>query len=57
MLSHAHLDHSGHISVLREDIPVYATATTAFIAKAVQDSGISSFDQQVCYFTPRLRSV
>ena len=54
MLSHAHLDHSGHISVLREDIQVYATATTAFIAKAVQDSGISSFDQQVCYFTPRL---
>jgi len=54
LLSHAHLDHSGHISLLREDIPVYATATTAFIAKAVQDSGISSFDQQVCYFTPRV---
>jgi len=54
LLTHAHLDHSGHISFLREDIPVYATATTAFIAKAVQDSGISSFDQQVCYFTPRV---
>ena len=54
LLSHAHLDHSGHISFLREDIPVYATATTAFIAKAVQDSGIASFDQQVCYFTPRV---
>jgi ribonuclease J len=54
LLSHAHLDHSGHISFLREDVPVYATATTAFIAKAVQDSGISSFDQQVCYFTPRV---
>ncbi|MFU8796421.1 MAG: MBL fold metallo-hydrolase RNA specificity domain-containing protein [Dehalococcoidia bacterium] len=54
LLSHAHLDHSGHISFLREDVPVYATATTAFIAKAVQDSGISSFDQQVCYFTPRM---
>lgn len=54
LLSHAHLDHSGHISFLREDIPVYSTATTAFIAKAVQDSGISSFDQQVCYFTPRV---
>ncbi|MEE8637244.1 MAG: MBL fold metallo-hydrolase [Dehalococcoidia bacterium] len=54
LLSHAHLDHSGHISFLREDIPIYATPTTAFIAKAVQDSGISSFDQQVCYFTPRM---
>ncbi|HEU65635.1 MAG TPA: MBL fold metallo-hydrolase, partial [Chloroflexi bacterium] len=54
LLTHAHLDHSGHIAFLREDIPVYATATTAFIAKAVQDSGIASFDQQVCYFTPRV---
>ncbi|HUW44171.1 MAG TPA: MBL fold metallo-hydrolase [Dehalococcoidia bacterium] len=54
LLTHAHLDHSGHISFLREDIPVYATATTAFIAKAVQDSGTPAFDQQVCYFTPRV---
>ena len=53
LLTHAHLDHSGHISFLREDIPVYATAATAFIAKAVQDSGRPAFDQQVCYFTPR----
>jgi ribonuclease J len=52
LLTHAHLDHSGHISFLREDIPVYATATTAFIAKAIQDSGKSPFDQQVCYFNP-----
>ncbi len=54
LLSHAHLDHSGHISFLKEDIPVYATATTAFIAKAMQDSGKAPFDQQVCYFTPRV---
>ncbi len=54
LLTHAHLDHSGHISFLREDIPVYATATTAFIAKAIQDSGKADFDQQVCYFTPRI---
>jgi ribonuclease J len=54
LLSHAHLDHSGHISFLREEIPVYATLTTAFIAKAVQDSGKVDFDQQVCYFTPRV---
>jgi ribonuclease J len=53
LLTHAHLDHSGHISFLRENIPVYATATTAYIAKAMQDSGRPAFDQQVCYFTPR----
>ncbi len=55
LLSHAHLDHSGYISFLRDDIPIYATAVTAFIAKAVQDSGKSDFDQQVCYFSPTVR--
>ena len=55
LLSHAHLDHSGYISFLREDIPVYTTATTAFIAKAIQDSGRADFDQQVCYFSPAIQ--
>ena len=55
LLSHAHLDHSGYISFLRDDIPVYSTGVTAFIAKAIQDSGRADFDQQVCYFSPRER--
>ena len=55
LLSHAHLDHSGHISFLRDDIPVYTTAVTAFIAKAMQDSGKADFDQQVCYFSPTVQ--
>ncbi len=50
LLTHAHLDHSAHISFLREDIPVYSTALTAFMTKAIQDSGKADFDQQVCYF-------
>ena len=52
LLSHAHLDHSGYISFLKEDIPIYSTAVTAFITKANQDSGRAGFDQQVCYFRP-----
>ncbi len=52
LLSHAHLDHSGYISFLKEDIPVYATTVTAFLAKAMQDSGKAGFDQQVCYYSP-----
>jgi ribonuclease J len=52
LLSHAHMDHSGHIAFLKSDIPIYATAVTAFIAKAIQDSGKSDFDQQVCYYNP-----
>jgi len=55
LLSHAHLDHSGHISFLRDDIPVYTTAVTAFIAKSIQDSGKADFDQQVCYFSPTIQ--
>jgi len=55
LLSHAHLDHSGHISFLRNDIPIYSSVVTAFIAKAIQDSGKSEFDQQVCYFSPSER--
>lgn len=54
LLSHAHLDHSGYISFLKEDIPVYSTAVTAFITKAMQDSGKAGFDQQVCYYSPLL---
>lgn len=45
LLSHAHFDHSGHISFLRNDIPVYSTVATAFITKAMQDSGKSDLDQ------------
>lgn len=53
LLSHAHLDHSGYISFLREDIPVYTTAMTAFIAKAVQDSAPLDIEKEVCYSNPR----
>ena len=55
LLTHAHLDHSGHISFLKDSIPVYATVTTAFISKAIQDSGKTDFDQQVCYFNPAVQ--
>lgn len=53
LLSHAHLDHSGYISFLRDDIPIYATAMTATIAKAIQDSGKGDFEKEVCYAIPK----
>lgn len=52
LLSHAHLDHSGYISFLKPDIPVHATAMTAFIARAIQD-GASDFEKEVCFYSPR----
>ena len=57
LLSHAHLDHSGYISFLREDIPVYCTSMTAFITKAMQDSGQSDFEKEVCYLIPREHTI
>jgi ribonuclease J len=53
LVSHAHLDHSGYISFLRREIPIYATAMTSFIAKAIQDSGKGDFEKEVCYAIPK----
>ncbi len=53
LLSHAHLDHSGYISFLLPEIPVYSTTLTAFIAKAMQDSSPPNFEREVCYASPR----
>ena len=53
LLSHAHLDHSGYISFLCPEIPIYSSALTAFIAKAMQDSSPSNFEKEVCYLNPR----
>jgi ribonuclease J len=53
LLSHAHLDHSGYISFLKEDIPIYTTAMTAFVCKAIQDSGKTDIEREVCYTVSR----
>lgn len=53
LLSHAHLDHSGHISFLNENIPVYCSTLTAAIAKSVQDTSPGDFEKEVCYKIPR----
>src|SRR3990170_3718737 len=52
LVSHAHVDHTGYISFLREETPVYASAMTAFIAKAMQDSAMADFEKEVCYLSP-----
>lgn len=53
LLSHAHVDHTGSISLLRTDIPIYCSLTTAIIAKVMQDVGASMLGQEVGYATPR----
>lgn len=53
LLSHAHLDHSGHISFLNPEIPILCSSATAFLAKAIQDSSKGDFEKEVCYTLPR----
>lgn len=53
LLTHAHMDHSGYISFLRDDIPVYSTVMTAFVSKAMQDSAPPNFEKEVCYSLPK----
>ena len=56
LVSHAHMDHTGYISFLRPDIPVITSPLTAFIAKAIQDSGRSDFESEVVYAIPKVIS-
>lgn len=53
LLSHSHVDHTGYVSYLRADLPIWTSLTTAFIAKAMQDTGSGSFFQETCYLVPR----
>ncbi|MHB8841451.1 MAG: MBL fold metallo-hydrolase RNA specificity domain-containing protein [Candidatus Aquicultor sp.] len=53
LVSHAHMDHTGHISLLKPTIPVYASGMTAVIMKAIQDCGQSTFDKEIAYISPR----
>ncbi|MDI6704481.1 MAG: MBL fold metallo-hydrolase RNA specificity domain-containing protein [bacterium] len=53
ILSHAHIDHSGYISFLRPELPVFCSQMTSVISKAIQDSTQASFEWEVAYKTPR----
>lgn len=52
-ITHAHLDHCGHLGLVNPDIPVYASAMTAVLMKAIQDSGQLDFDREMAYINPR----
>lgn len=55
LVSHAHLDHCGYVSFLRKEIPIYASALTGFIVKAMQDCGGTDFEREICYLSERVR--
>lgn len=53
LLSHGHVDHSGCLGFLREDVPVYTGLTTALIGKTIQDPRPTGPDAEFCYLVPR----
>ena len=53
LLSHAHVDHTGCVSFLRPDIPLYTTALTALTLKAIQDTIRTDVERELVYAAPR----
>lgn len=53
LISHAHLDHNGDLSFLDEAIPVHTTRVTAFISRAMQVTGVSTFEREMVWINPR----
>lgn len=52
-ISHAHLDHCGLVGLTRGELPIYGSALTAAIAKAMQDTGRLEFYGEIAYWNPR----
>ena len=53
LLSHAHLDHCGNIGLLRGDIPIVSSATSAAILKAMRDSAPASLGSEISYYSAK----
>ncbi len=46
-ISHAHIDHSGHVSMLKREIPVFCGETTKTILQAVSEIRPSNFESDL----------
>jgi ribonuclease J len=53
LISHAHLDHNGDVSYLDGAIPIVCTRTSAAIARAMQVTGMASYEREMVYSSPR----
>ena len=53
LVSHAHLDHTGNVGLLRGDIPIIASATTVAILKAMRDTAPSGIGSEVSYYSEK----
>jgi ribonuclease J len=53
LVTHAHLDHCGYLSYVRQDVPIVSMETTALLMKAIQDTSRSDLEKEICYCVPR----
>jgi len=53
LLSHAHADHVGHVSLLRHDVPVHATALSAAVCRSNQETAAAGMEQEIVSIAPR----
>lgn len=53
LLSHAHMDHCGNISLLNPDIPIVASPISISILKALRDIGSSRMGSEIAYYSPK----
>ncbi len=52
-LSHAHFDHSGYITFLREEIPVYMSKITEHLLRTMEDVSTTQFETSMFKFIKR----
>jgi ribonuclease J len=56
LLSHAHLDHNADVSYVNASVPICCTRVGAFVARAMQITGLSTFERELTYISPRAPS-
>ena len=52
-LSHAHFDHSGYISFIREEIPIYTSKITESLLRAMEEVSVTKFETSIFKFIRR----
>ncbi|MGD0803232.1 MAG: MBL fold metallo-hydrolase RNA specificity domain-containing protein [Candidatus Bathyarchaeia archaeon] len=51
LISHAHLDHTGNVGLLRGDIPIIASTISVAILKAMRDTAPISLGSEISYYS------
>lgn len=53
LISHAHLDHTGSVGLLRGNIPMIASTTSVAILKAMRDTSAGSLGGEISYYSEK----